>query len=50
MEIKWETMDYIAFILLGMLTIFCGNKQLQHDCDYKGLTLYTNKENHRRFL
>ena len=29
MEIKWETMDYIAFILLGMLTIFCGNKQLQ---------------------
>lgn len=29
MEIKWEKMDYIAFILLGMLTIFCGNKQLQ---------------------
>lgn len=22
-------MDYIAFILLGMLTIFYGNKQLQ---------------------
>lgn len=29
MEIKWEKMDYIAFILLGMLTIFYGNKQLQ---------------------
>lgn len=29
MENKWETMDYIAFILLGMLTIFYGNKQLQ---------------------
>ena len=24
MENKWETMDYIAFILLGMLTIFYG--------------------------
>ena len=29
MEIKWEKMDYIAFILLGILTIFYGNKQLQ---------------------
>ena len=27
MEIKWEKMDYLAFILLGMLTIFYGNKQ-----------------------
>lgn len=29
MEIKWEKMDDIAFILLGILTIFYGNKQLQ---------------------
>ena len=29
MEIKWEKMDYIAFILLGVLIKFYGNEQLQ---------------------